>query len=148
MLAFDGTFNTVYERLVGGAIPIPVDAGVHVLWMRSRDAVNDWGTPFGIVVNMDTAIQGTVGVNEVAVSNGVQLLPNPTDASLGFTVRAVDAGAIERVEVYDGQGRLVRAIAVAGAAQVQVPMVGMATGTYPVRIHTANGIRHDRIVLQ
>lgn len=56
MLAFDGNFNSSFEQIIGGIIPSPVAQGVHVLYCRARDAGNNWGPKFGIVVNMDTSI--------------------------------------------------------------------------------------------
>lgn len=58
MLAVDGNFNNAIEALKGGNIPAPIEAGIHVLWMRARDAENQWGPSFGVVVNMDTTITG------------------------------------------------------------------------------------------
>lgn len=58
MLATNGNFNNAIEALKGGDIPGPIEAGIHVLWMRARDAENQWGPPFGVVVNMDTTITG------------------------------------------------------------------------------------------
>jgi hypothetical protein len=147
MLAFDGNFNTVIERLVGGDIPVPVDVGVHVLWMRSRDAVNDWGPPFGIVVNMDTTIQGTVGLPVAEGEAPVRVFPNPTDAAEGFVVRSGRADIL-RVEVLDAQGRSVRVVDGHGAAQVEVPLHGVAQGVLPVRIVTRSAIRYDRVVVR
>jgi hypothetical protein len=147
MLAFDGNFNSALERLVGGDIPVPVDQGVHVLWMRSRDANSDWGPPFGIVVNMDTTIQGTVGLPEVEADASVQLLPNPTDGATGCMVRLTGADRMTRVDVYDVQGNLVVSVPVNGASQVLVPMVGAAAGVYPVRIHSTGGVHTARIVV-
>lgn len=56
MLALDGNFNTAIEAIKGGAIPTPIAEGMHVLWMRAKDAENLWGPAFGVVVNMDTTI--------------------------------------------------------------------------------------------
>ncbi len=58
MLAVNGNFNNAIKALKGGNIPAPIEAGIHVLWMRARDAENAWGPPFGVVVNMDTTITG------------------------------------------------------------------------------------------
>lgn len=58
MLAVDGNFNNAIKALRGAAIPAPIEQGVHVLWMRARDAENVWGPSFGVVVNMDTTITG------------------------------------------------------------------------------------------
>lgn len=58
MLAVNGSFNNAIKALRGGDIPGPITQGIHVLWMRARDAENVWGPPFGVVVNMDTTITG------------------------------------------------------------------------------------------
>lgn len=58
MLAVNGDFSEAIEALKGGDIPAPIQEGIHVLWMRARDAENNWGPPFGVVVNMDTTITG------------------------------------------------------------------------------------------
>ncbi len=147
MLAFDGAYDQVLEHLVGGDIPVPVTQGVHVLWMRARDVANDWGPPFGIVVNMDTTIQGTVGMPTAEEDAPVQVFPNPTDAEQGFVVRSARADIV-RVEVLDGQGRLVRVVDGHGAAQVVVDLNGMAQGVLPVRIVTRSAIRYDRVVVR
>ncbi|TVR36902.1 MAG: T9SS C-terminal target domain-containing protein [Cryomorphaceae bacterium] len=58
MLAVNGDFSEAIEALKGGDIPAPIQEGIHVLWMRARDAENNWGPSFGVVVNMDTTITG------------------------------------------------------------------------------------------
>ena len=58
MLAVNGNFNNAIKALKGGAIPAPIEQGIHTLWMRARDAENQWGPSFGVVVNMDTTITG------------------------------------------------------------------------------------------
>lgn len=56
LVAFDGNFNSSFEQIIGGTIPSPIAQGIHVLYTRARDASNNWGPKFGIVVNMDTSI--------------------------------------------------------------------------------------------
>ncbi|HRH38743.1 MAG TPA: hypothetical protein PK760_10380, partial [Flavobacteriales bacterium] len=77
MLAVDGNFDSALEAIKGGGIPVPVIAGVNVLWMRSKDVNDNWGPAFGIVVNIDTTATGTTGVETAGKTNGPRLAPNP-----------------------------------------------------------------------
>jgi len=76
MLAVDGNFNSVIEAIKGGAIPSPVTAGIHVLWMRAKEPQGGWGPAFGIVVNMDITIDDLNAVisGPVAFCQGQSLI--------------------------------------------------------------------------
>lgn len=64
MLAFDGNFNSAIESIKGGNIPSPVLMGKHVLYLRVKSASGQWGSKFGIVVNMDIDIDNfTTDIN-------------------------------------------------------------------------------------
>ncbi len=63
MLAFDGNFNTAIEKIMGGNLPAPVAMGYHTLYMRVSDGNNNWGTPYGAVVYIDTTIYFTARIN-------------------------------------------------------------------------------------
>lgn len=56
ILAQDGNFNQTIEAIIGGGIPAPVAQGIHTLYIRPMDEVDEWGPTFGIVVNMDTTL--------------------------------------------------------------------------------------------
>ncbi|CAN5344670.1 hypothetical protein BH09BAC1_BH09BAC1_09440 [soil metagenome] len=71
MLAFDGNFNTVIEKLKGGQIPTPVVAGRHTLYMRTKDANQGWGPAYGVVVTIDT----TIGFHAV-INGSINLCPS------------------------------------------------------------------------
>ncbi len=84
MVAVNGGFSEAVEALKGGEIPSPVEEGVHVLWMRARDAENNWGPSFGVVVYMDTTITGfnaTVSGPE-SICGGDDLLNNGYSAQV------------------------------------------------------------------
>lgn len=139
MLAADGDFSGAFEGLRGGEIPSPVDAGANVLWMRAQDANGAWGPPFGIVVNIDTTITGTVDVPEFVDQRNVILLPNPASSGDGFTVRlGEDAGPVQ-VLIVDAQGSRVAEHLFHGGTELRVPMGGLASGMYHVGILPREG---------
>lgn len=141
MLAVDGDFSSALERIRGGDIPTPVYSGVNVLWMRARDALDQWGPVFGIVVNIDTTIVGTVSIPEPEPpTREIMLLPNPTDAASGFIIRFSDAPGDVRVLLTDAGGRQVAEHHFAANREVRVPLNGMAQGLYHVGIWFREGM--------
>lgn len=106
MLALDGNFNAALKAIRGGAIPQPIEEGVHVLWMRARDAESNWGPAFGVVVNMDTTLTGLVaqinGITQQCANEPLNGLTYSANAVLGSTYTwAVTNGAI-----VSGQGTM------------------------------------------
>lgn len=139
MLALDGDFGSALEALRGGNVPVPVQAGVSVLWLRARDANGAWGPPFGIVANIDTTITGTVDVPEFVDTRSMVLMPNPADAGQGFTIRFSEVHREVRVVLTDAEGRLVAEHKAPAADQVDVPLHGIAPGLYQVGVHFREG---------
>ncbi|MCW5898142.1 MAG: hypothetical protein KIT10_02645 [Flavobacteriales bacterium] len=141
MLAVDGDFSSALERIRGGEIPTPVYSGVNVLWMRARDALDQWGPVFGIVVNIDTTIVGTVSIPEPEPpAREVILLPNPTDAASGFIIRFSDAPGDVRVMLLDAGGKRVAEHHFLADNEVRVPLNGMVRGLYHVGIWFREGL--------
>lgn len=104
MLALNGNFNAALKAIKGGAIPQPVEAGVHVLWMRARDAESNWGPSFGVVVDMDTTFTGLI-----AQINGVtQLCANEALLGIGYSANAVAGStyswSVTNGAIVEGQG--------------------------------------------
>lgn len=139
MLAGDGNFNSALEVIRGGGIPAPVLAGANVLWMRARDANGAWGPSFGIVVNIDTTITGTVAIPEFHDDRNVLLLPNPAGIDDGFTVRLSDAVGEVRVLLVDAGGRQVAEHHFHGGAELRVSLAGVAKGLYHVGVVPVQG---------
>lgn len=149
MLAMDGSFDGALEAIKGGAIPVPVIAGVNVLWMRAQDDDGGWGPPFGVVVNMDTTITGTVQVPEVfANSSAVVVAPNPTTASAGFRVEQQGEVLPMRIRVIDSQGRVVLDRDYGSRASVDITLNGVATGLYPVGVYCGGKVTWHSIIVQ
>lgn len=132
MLAEDGDFDSAVEVFQGGGIPVPVNAGTQVLWMRAQDDDGGWGPPFGVVVNIDTTITGTVAVPE-QVAHPVRVGPNPTQASTGITIQLAEASPFQ-VRVLDVRGRVLVDKLLPAAARTHLPLDGFVAGTYPVGV--------------
>ncbi len=148
MLAVDGTFDGALEAIRGGNIPVPVIAGVNVLWMRARDAEEEWGPAFGVVVNIDTTIAGTVAVPEVLEQDAVVLMPNPTTGADGFDILLDGAFGPMRVQVVDAQGRLVQEGAFQPARRVHVALASPAPGVYSVGVFRGGTVRWSRLMVR
>jgi hypothetical protein len=134
MIAVDGNFDGALEAMRGGGIPAPVNAGANVLWLRARDASGAWGPSFGIVVNIDTTIAGTVDVPEFVHDRNVVLLPNPTTAESGFIIRFSEASHDVRVVLMDAAGKQVAEYRSTSGGDLHVPLSGHARGMYHVGI--------------
>ncbi len=146
MLAADNAFDAALEALVGGGIPVPVTAGVNVLWMRVKDIHNAWGPAFGVVVNIDTTITGTVG-EDPPVTNDPRLWPNPARAEDGFTITLDRTADLVQVRVLDGAGRIVKDIRAQREQRFAVALPGVAPGVYHVSV-IVDGVPHwERLVL-
>lgn len=139
LLAVDGNFNSAIEALRGGNIPAVV-AGVNVLWLRSRDANGAWGPPFGIVANIDTTITDiTTEVPEFVDTREMVLLPNPAGTADGFIIRFGEMRGQVRVELVDAAGRMVAEHHANAAMELEIPLRGIAPGSYSVGVHFREG---------
>jgi len=147
MLAVDNDFSAALEAVRGGAIPVPVIAGVNVLWLRAKDVNNAWGPPFGVVVNIDTTITGTVAVPTL-LANDMRLWPNPARADEGFTISFDHAVGQVLVRVLDASGRLIAEQRVQQERRIPVALPGAAPGVYHVGVFVDGVPRWERLVLQ
>ena len=87
----------------------------------------------------------TVGIHNAATTadDGILLRPNPADRQV--TVSATMP--IKHVEVYDLAGRLVETRQPSGTA-LQLDLKSYPTGTYLVRVTTANGTTTRKLVVK
>ena len=144
MIAFDGNFDNALETLGGGGIPIPVTAGMHVLYMRARDAQSYWGPKFGIVVNMDTTIT-TTGITPIATPLDAIVSPNPFSDQFTVDVKSGSSEEIE-ISVTDIRGSIVKILRSRNAKTV-MDCSGLASGVYIVGVRQGNaGIAFRKMV--
>lgn len=149
MLAADGAFDNSLEDIKGSTIPVPVIAGVNVLWMRAQDDDGGWGPPFGIVVNMDTTITGTVSVPDKAADTPTMIIaPNPTTSADGFRIDMGQHAEAVRVVVLDSHGRVVQDHSYGARSRVDVPMDGYAPGLYPVGVFRGEAVSWHSVVVR
>lgn len=149
MLSMDGSFDGAFEAVKGGAIPAPIFEGINVLWMRAQDDNGGWGPAFGVVVNVDTTITGTVQVPEVlANSSSVILAPNPTTADEGFWIEQQGDAQRIHVRVLDSQGRVVLDRDYGASVRVDIALDGLAPGLYPVGIHRGDKLSWHSVVVR
>ncbi len=147
MLAVDGDLGGALEAIKGGGIPSPVLAGVNVLWLRARDATGAWGPAFGVVVNIDTTITGTTGLEERTALNTMRIAPNPTLAENGCTILLDQPVERLRVQVIDAIGRVIVERSFTSTRRVEVPLSGAAPGMYQVGVHLDGVPRWERLVV-
>jgi len=147
MLAVDNDFNSAYEAIKGGGIPAPVTAGVNVLWLRAKDVNDAWGPSFGIVVNIDTTIAGTVGLNET-VPTAMRIAPNPAEAGTGFTITFDRLVPDAVIRVLDGAGRVVAERRAVRERRMEMELGGAAPGVYLVGVIIDGIPRWERLVVQ
>ncbi len=146
MLAVDGDFSSALEAIQGGGIPAPVIAGANTLWLRARDASMAWGPSFGIVVNIDTTIAGTVRVPEESLK-GMRLSPNPTTSTQGFMLHIEGLVPQARIIVHDGAGRVLVEHAAVRQRSVAIDLRNAAPGLYFVGVVVAGRQRWERLVV-
>lgn len=148
MLAVDGGFDQALEAIKGGDIPVPVTAGVNVLWMRARDANQAWGPSFGVVVNIDTTITGTTALPSGSHPPDFALAPNPAGLANGFDVIIGQSLPDAELRLIDGLGQVVLTQRLMGDRRMHVAVADLAPGVYFAALLSPQGTRTKRLVLQ
>lgn len=146
MLAVDNDFSSALEAIKGGGIPAPVAAGVNVLWLRAKDVNDGWGPSFGIVVNIDTTIAGTVGITTQEEAD-FRLSPNPTAATQGFNITFDRLVADAVIRVLDAAGRVVMEHRSRNERRIELALPSAARGVYHVGIIVDGVPRWERLVV-
>ena len=147
MLAVDNNFDAAFEAIKGGGIPAPVTAGVNVLWMRAKDVNESWGPSFGVVVNIDTTITGTVAILDEQPWS-MQLSPNPTSDDAGFSILFDRSIADALIRVLDGAGRVILERQVRQERRMDLRIPHAAPGVYHVGLIIGGLPRWERLVVQ
>lgn len=155
------------RRGISGMGPFTLVSGVteqvDVAYTISASTTNAWGSVVrtGQLVDTvrtlflnDTTLSGRPfayrpysAPHEVSIAQAetyqVRLYPNP--ASDYMRIEA-DGLAMQRVELYDMQGRQLRSFAPASSSQCALELHSLPTGTYIVRITSDNSIVHKKII--
>lgn len=149
MWALDGSFDAAWEALRAGSIPVPVASGVNVLWIRAKDAEEGWGPEFGVVVNIDTTITGTVGVQDTAEPPSMVISPNPGTVSQGFDLQlGRSLGGMLTVRGLNAQGRKVLEVRVPAQPRVHIDWpTGIASGAYLIEVGNGETWFRQRMVV-
>ena len=84
-----------------------------------------------------------VAINDVTPDDGILLRPNPADRQVTVSAPL----PLRRVEVYDMAGRLMEAHQPNGTA-LQIDLKTYPTGTYLVKVTTANGTSTKKLVVK
>jgi uncharacterized repeat protein (TIGR01451 family) len=91
--------------------------------------------------NMATTVFALMGTGNVTIDASVVVYPNPADSNV--TVQAHNA--IQVVNLYDVQGRLLQTV-LPNNTQATLSLSGRAAGIYFVKVHTANGVKVEKVV--
>lgn len=99
---------------------------------------------FDFTWNMDELVT----VEEVLLPEGLEVFPNPTANDI--TVSWSGAESLERIEIWDMQGRrlLNREVNALSGQQWVFPMSDLPAGVYLLRGYTGKGIRQQKVIKQ
>lgn len=125
LLAFDGNFNTAFEKLLGDAIPIVNPVGLHKFSVRVKDNQGVWGPVFTNAIYIETVL--SVNPNEMA--DNYYFVPNPATSVIRFNKD------IESITIVDLNGRQIAA----AISNNEVNIEGLANGTYILKVTTPEG---------
>jgi hypothetical protein len=120
----------IYRRLVGTGVDFYMVVQAEGMANATATIYIDAASP---VFGMEEQSQSTF-----------KIYPNPSPVDFTFEL---EKGAIQRLELYDGSGRLVLMEEGLGKSRQTLFTEGMAKGTYLVRVLTVEGeVYHERIV--
>lgn len=125
LLAFDGNFNTAFEKFIGDAIPIVNPIGLHKFSVRVKDSQGIWGPIFTNVIYIESVL--SVNPNEMA--DNYYFVPNPATSVIRFNKD------IESITIVDLNGRQIAA----SISNNEVNIEGLAKGTYILKVTTPEG---------
>lgn len=101
----------------------------------------DYNQP--IITNTATTVVQTLGKKDFVAAQYVTLHPNPTYSRLGITTS--DGVELERVEIYNMLGQLMRVIANSGGME-SVDVSGLASGQYALRMVFESKVLNGRFI--
>ncbi|TDP61577.1 T9SS type A sorting domain-containing protein [Flavobacterium dankookense] len=125
LLAFDGNFNTAFEKFLGNAVPIVNPVGLHKFCVRVKDNQGTWGPIFTNVIY----IESVLGVNPHDMADNYYFIPNPATSVIRFNKD------IKNITIVDMNGRQIAA----SISNNEVNIEGLAKGTYILKVTTPEG---------
>lgn len=138
---FNGDGN-VDETSAGGA-SVQYDFGTESVFGVVMIAENGCGSD---TTSQNVLVQD-VGVEELKAEIGLSVFPNPTQNVL--TVAIADATvSVHQLKLMDVRGKEVAAFSAASSGAARLPLDGLDTGMYVLRIETSVGILNERIFKQ
>lgn len=90
-----------------------------------------------------TTFETILGTDKFTLDNSVTVYPNPAKDS----VTVVAKNDIQRLELFDIQGRLVQSVQL-NAASAQIDLSGRQSGIYILKVATAKGVMVQKVVKQ
>ncbi len=134
LLAFDGNFNTAFEKLLGDAIPIVNPVGLHKFSVRVKDSQGIWGPTFTNAIYIESVL--SVNPNEMA--DNYYFVPNPATSVIRFNKD------IESITIVDLNGRQIAA----SISNNEVNIEGLAIGTYILKVTTPEGLTFNKKMIK
>lgn len=128
---------TTFAQVTGGTSPAEIFSFTAVTASFIRlDIVSNYGDPGNLVAFAEIAFSGTdqLSVNDNILAAAISLYPNP--ASDVFTISNTSDFALERIQIYDMNGRLVRQLEMTDNSPNRIINVaGLSPGIYSVHIY-------------
>jgi len=137
ILAFDGNFNSAFEKLQNATIPVPSSVGLHVFNLRIKDNSGVWGPVFKNVI----AVQTVLTVGDFDNANTLKAYPNPISDILTISFDK----EITAVYIYNlvGQEVITKAI---NANEGKIDVSNFSAGTYLVKVQADSQAKTLKII--
>lgn len=135
VLATDGSFNSAYEQLNKTGITLP-SLGLHVFNIRLKDGAGVWGPVFKNVISVQT----TLGTADFELKN-VVAYPNPVKDILNISLEQ----DITAVSLYNVLGQEIQKKSY-GSKEITIDFSSLQSGTYYVKVTSANAIKTLKVV--
>lgn len=135
VLAVDGSFNDVFEKLTKTGIALPA-VGLHVFNIRMKDSTGMWGSVFKNVISVQT----TLSTGDFALANLV-VYPNPVRDLLNVSFDK----EIRTVSVFNMLGQQVMERPV-NATEAVIDVSNLTSGNYFVKVDAGNAFKTLKII--
>ncbi len=93
LLAFDGNFNDAIETISANATSLPL-TGLHILNIRVKDNMNNWGPVFKTIVN----VTNNLALRDIKITQGEFFFDTDPGQGQGITMLAFDGNFNDAIE--------------------------------------------------